>query len=226
VAGLDGCPAGWASVTMSVAGTGKSGVSVVTDLDCLMRGLDSGHLVAAGIDIPIGLPTSGSRRCDIEARKLIGPRRSSVFPAPMRAVLPAESYEDAAARSKAASGKSLSMQTFMILPKIREVDGLITPQRQRSFVEVHPEVSFTVMAGRPMAFPKRTSEGHNQRLAVLRKVFIDIDDHLVRKIRGASDDDVLDAFVAAWTARRYATGTHIQLGGDLDERGLRMEMIA
>jgi hypothetical protein len=29
-----------------------------------------------------------------------------------------------------------------------------------------------------------------------------------------------------WTARRYATHAHVQLGGELDATGLRMEMIA
>jgi hypothetical protein len=37
---------------------------------------------------------------------------------------------------------------------------------------------------------------------------------------------MLDAFVAAWSARRWLVRTHIQLGGDVDRRGLRMEMIA
>jgi hypothetical protein len=37
---------------------------------------------------------------------------------------------------------------------------------------------------------------------------------------------VLDACAVAWTAARLARGTAIRLGGELDERGLRMEMIA
>ena len=226
VTGIDGCRAGWVLVRTPAAGYGRSDVRVVPDLDRVVRDLDVGELAAAAIDIPIGLPATGPRRCDIEARKLIGPRRSSVFPAPMRAVFPATSYEDAAARSREASGKSLSKQTFAILPKIREVDRLLTSERQSSMFEVHPEVSFTVMAGRPMAFPKRKPEGRRERLAVLRTVFSDIDDHAANELRGAAADDVIDAFVAAWTARRYSARTHRRLGGDLDERGFRMEMIA
>jgi predicted RNase H-like nuclease len=141
-------------------------------------------------------------------------------------VLPATSYEDAAARSKEVSGKSLSKQTYAILPKIREVDGLVTPELQASFVEMHPEVSFTIMVGRPMAFPKKEPEGRAERLAALRTDLSDIDDHLGNKPRGAAADDVIDAFVAAWTARRHLARTHLQLGGYLDEWGLRMEMIA
>ena len=226
VVGIDGCRAGWVLVTTPAAGPGRSDVRVVPDLDGVVRGLDDGELAAAAIDIPIGLPATGPRPCDIEARKQIGPRRSSVFPAPMRAVLPATSYEDAAARSREVSGKSLSKQTFAILPKIREVDRRLTSERQNSMFEGHPEVSFTILAGQPMAFPKRKPEGRRERLAVLRIVFSDIDDHLANGFRGAAADDVIDAFVAAWTARRHSARTHRRLGGDLDERGLRMEMIA
>ena len=43
---------------------------------------------------------------------------------------------------------------------------------------------------------------------------------------GAKRDDVLDALIGAWTARRRAAGHHVQFGGDLDARGLRMEIIA
>jgi len=43
---------------------------------------------------------------------------------------------------------------------------------------------------------------------------------------GAKRDDVLDAVVGAWTARRYVAGAHLTLGGELDERDLRMEIIA
>jgi hypothetical protein len=37
---------------------------------------------------------------------------------------------------------------------------------------------------------------------------------------------VLDALVGAWTARRHAAGLHIRLGGEIDQTGLRMEIIA
>jgi predicted RNase H-like nuclease len=67
-------------------------VVVLGDLDPVVGALASGGIVAAGIDIPIGLTASGPRSCDLEARRLLGPRRSSVFPAPAREVLRAWSY--------------------------------------------------------------------------------------------------------------------------------------
>ena len=43
---------------------------------------------------------------------------------------------------------------------------------------------------------------------------------------GAQPEDVLDAVVGAWTARRLVEGTALRLGGELDARGLRTEVIA
>jgi predicted RNase H-like nuclease len=226
VAGIDGCKGGWLVVTVPAEGSGPVVIGCVPDLGGVIAGLESGRLAAAAIDIPIGLPEAGPRWCDTEARKRIGARRSSVFPAPARAVLGATSYADALFRSRAASGQGLSRQTFALLPKIAAVDAVITPQRQRRLFEVHPEVSFRVLAGGAMAYWKRTPHGRAERLAALRGPFPDIDARSLLRPVGAAPDDVLDAFAAAWSARRWTAGRHERLGGDLDQRGLRMEMIA
>jgi predicted RNase H-like nuclease len=226
IGGMNGAAAGWLLVTAPVDEPGSSIVLVVSDLTDVLRRLDAGELAAVAIDIPIGLPDVGPRACDVEARAMIGPRQSSVFPAPVRSVLGSTSYEDACQRSIAARGKSVSRQAFAILPKIEAVDGAIDSERQRVLIEVHPEVSFTAMAGRPMAHHKATPEGQNERLALLRREFADLDEHADRRLPRTRPDDVLDAFVAAWSARRWVLGTYRRLGGDLDERGLRMEVIA
>ncbi len=193
-----------------------------------MAQVDQGILAAVAIDIPIGLAPREPRRADIDARRLLGARRSSVFPAPARAVLGASTYEEACAMSRAVCGKAVSKQLFNILPKIREVDRLVTPHRQQRVCEMCPELSLALLAGAPMAFTKSTPEGRAERIRALSTVF----DHLQLQSqtrtppRGARADDVLDACAGAWTARRYAAGTHVQLGGDLDQRGLRMEVVA
>lgn len=213
-------------VTAPVDGEGESAVERLADLGAVFSALDSGQLAAAGIDMPIGLPATGARRCDGEARAVIGPRRSSVFPAPLRGLLGATDYEDALTRCRALSGRGLSRQAFGLLSKVDEVDRHMTPRRQRLVVEVHPEVSFTVLSGHPMAFSKKTPAGRAQRLEALRPVFSDIDRHADVRVSGAGPDDVLDAFAVAWSARRWWARTHIRLGGEPDARGLRMEIIA
>jgi predicted RNase H-like nuclease len=213
-------------VTTSLDEGAASTVDVVTDLSEVLQLLNAGELAAVAIDIPIGLPDSDPRPCDLAARKIIGPRASSVFPAPPRSVLGSASYEEACTRSRAACGKSMSRQAFAILPKVESVDRIMTRDLQDRFFEVHPELSFTMMAGRPMDHHKATPEGRAERLALLRREIADLDDHVHSRIPKSRPDDVLDAFAAGWSARRRLAGSHAQLGGELDGRGLRMEMIA
>jgi predicted RNase H-like nuclease len=232
VGGLDGCRAGWVLAT-SPSWSASGGpaavppdVRVLEDLAPLIAMLSSSRMVAAAIDVPIGLPTDSARHCDVEARHLLGPRRSSVFPVPARTVLGAASYEEACELSVRACGKKISRQLFNILPKIQQVDRLITPQGQARLVEMCPELSFTVLTGAPMRSSKRTAAGRAERVAALGPIFGDVDALVRDPPQGAVPDDVLDALVGLWTAHRYATQTHVQLGGELDATGLRMEMVA
>jgi predicted RNase H-like nuclease len=219
---------GWVVVTLPARANVGADVRLVSDLSEVMEQVDTGALGAVAVDIPIGLAPDGPRRADVEARRQLGPRRSSVFPAPVRTVLGAASYEEACALSRAACGKAISKQLFNILPKIREVDALVTPLRQQRVFEMSPELSLAVLAGAPMHHAKTTAAGRAERLRVLGDVFgrEEIAHHLRRAPAGARSDDVLDAFAGAWTARRHAAGDHLQLGGQLDDRGLRMEVIA
>jgi predicted RNase H-like nuclease len=227
VGGLDGCPGGWVLVTAPADGRATDGfdVTVLTSLDPVVAALTSGRMLCAAIDIPIGLARREPRGCDLAARRLLGPRRSSVFPAPARGVLGASSYEDACARSRRACGKGISRQLFNILDKIRAVDTLQSPRLQQQLFEMSPELSFAALTGAPMADNKRTPAGRASRLQAVRSAF---GDHgaLGAPPAGAKRDDVLDALIGAWTARRHAAGRHQQLGGETDERGLRMEIIA
>ncbi len=230
VAGLDGCRGGWVLVRLPATApidAGAVDARVVETLDPVLTDLASGRLVAAAIDVPIGLAARRPRACDLAARSMLGPRRSSVFPAPVRAVLSATTYEEACRVSRAACGKAVSRQLFNIVGKIREVDRLQSPELQDRLFEMHPELSFTLLAGAPMRCHKATPEGRAERLGALRSAFPAIDPTAPSwSLPGARPDDVLDALVGAWTARRSVAGTHVRLGGEHDERGLRMEVIA
>ena len=206
-------------------GLGAPVVRVMPDLVEVVRGIESGWVAAAAIDIPIGLPARDPRPVDLEARRRLGSRSSSVFPAPVRPVLAAETYAEACAISREVCGKAVSKQLFNILPKIREVDALQSPRLQNQLFEMHPEVSFAQLAGAPMRFHKSTPEGRHERLQALHTVFPWAGELSRDRVPGSEPDDVLDAMIGAWTARRFALGAHLQLGGDYDEHGLRMEVI-
>jgi predicted RNase H-like nuclease len=209
---------------------GDLGVRVLPSLGEVVSALESARVAAVAVDIPIGLAADGPRDCDREARRLLGPRRSSVFPAPVRPVLDATSYADACAISREHCGKGVSKQLYNILGKIREVDGVATPQLQAHLFEACPELSFAVMSGgTPMRHNKRTAEGRAERVAALVTALGDVAplvDFVDAPPKGASRDDVFDAFALAWTARRALTRSCIRLGGQTDETGLRMEVIA
>jgi predicted RNase H-like nuclease len=203
---------------------------VLHSLEPVVAELRAGRMVCAGIDIPIGLADKEPRPCDVAARRALGPRRSSVFPAPVRAVLDADSYADACALSRRACGKGISKQLYNILDKIRTVDALQTPRLQDQLFEMSPELSFAQLTGRPMRANKRTAEGRAARRQALtgaaalgETVSGMLDEPLPA---GAKRDDVIDALIGAWTARRRAAGLHMRLGGDVDARGLRMEILA
>lgn len=207
---------------MAVGPASGGGPVELTVLATFAEALDL-DVAAVGVDMPIGLPPAGVRACDVGARRLLGPRRSSVFPAPARPVLRAATWEEANGRSRAIDGRGLPRQTFGLLGKIDEVDRLLSPAVQRRVVEVHPEVSFARMFDGPVPFPKRTPEGRAARRALVVERFGDVP----VRLPGAAADDVLDACAVLWSAGRFHRGEHAVLGnGAIDERGLRMEIVA
>lgn len=227
--GVDGCRGGWLAIVYDVKRQ-----SLTPDVHSSFADLVEAYADATSIavDIPIGLATGKPRRCDIEARKVLGARRSSVFPAPDPRIINARSYVEASGLSRSLTGKGVSQQSFAIYPKVAEVNAVVTPELQDQIIEVHPEVSFWAVAGQqPMTYSKRKPEGFNERRALLMSALdgISIPDRQEARqlVRPASADDVLDAIVAAWTAHRHATGNAGRLPDDpdIDGHGLRMEIV-
>lgn len=235
--GVDGCPAGWFSVGLDRFGGYE--VEVFTSFEGLLAHYSSARLVL--VDIPIGLPEGPDRReCDRQARKLLGRRGSSVFPAPTRqtaeqAAAAPKDYRAALATERRYAGKGISRQAFAISPKIAEVDAMLRSRDTGATPvvrEVHPEVCFWRLNDeRPMKFTKKKPAGRAERLGVLRKedsrseeIYEQACSSFLRKVVGR--DDVLDALVAVLVARervdRLRTIPEIP---PRDARGLPMEMV-
>lgn len=158
-----------------------------------------------GVDMPIGLPDEPPRSCDEEARSLLGRRGSSVFPAPPRDVLRAPTYAAARALSTERYGRSVSAQSYALGAKILELDAIASEDSR--FHEVHPELAFMEMLGRPLEENKKTWAGHRLRIALLEREGIRIPDDVDAGAARVPVDDVVDAVVAAWSAARIAAGT-------------------
>jgi predicted RNase H-like nuclease len=228
IAGVDGCPFGWIAVGRLHA-TSEFTVAIADRFSALLNGPLASTLMIV-VDMPIGLPETPGRTCERQTRRAIGPRRSSVFSAPLRGMLAFDRYEDANAYGKE-RGAGLSKQAWNITPKIRELDTLMTPAAQARIAEGHPELAFARLGTGPCLHAKRDPEGKDERLRRLK-------DHGVcggallaaaRKSfpasRVFSDDDLLDAAALALTAEARLAGTAWRMGdGARDARGLVMEI--
>lgn len=231
--GIDGCRGGWVAAVLDTRDGAPVRYELLTALDEVLEHARAGRATLV-VDIPIGLPTAGARRCDVEARALLGrARQSSVFPAPSRAALGGVGDYAAACRlNEAVLGTKLSRQAFGILPRIGEMDALITPALQVAVREGHPEVVFRVLARRGLAASKRTAEGRAERLALLAAAGLEVAVEDARARLGRSRvaaDDLLDAAACAVAARRVAAGQALVFPlatSERDERGLRMEIVA
>lgn len=183
------------------------------------------------VDIPIGLSNGGRRQCDVHARRLLGSLRgSSVFPAPIRPTLRATTREEADRIGRESDGRGVGAQAWGILPKVRDWDLAIRERGGATvrIFEVHPEVCFRALNnGASMPLPKKDRDGYCTRKDLLAAVFgADAVSEARRQVArsDASADDVLDALVALWTARRIRAGsaTKIPDPPEIDSFGLSM----
>jgi predicted RNase H-like nuclease len=217
--GLDGCARGWVAVRLDDNGT--------RDFLTGLKECFDGSFTRAMIDIPIGLPDSAYRHCDLEGRKLLGENRSRLFSGARRPLLSYQKREDAHAWGKAADGIGVSCQLFCLLPKIREVDELMTSRRQERVRESHPELIFQRLNGDAPLPSKKTIDGIRlRRRILLDRGFASIDSWLDRRTgTGAKPDDVLDACACALAAKEASEQR--RLPGKRqppDAKGLKMEI--
>lgn len=203
--GADGCREGWVGVLLDPDGHCADVLLTATIANLVAAVGEARRLEAIGIDIPIGLPDSTTRPVDEAARRMLSGAASSVFPTPTREALLAPTYAEASARNRTLTGKGISRQSFALKEKILDVDGWLAHSRPSvPVIEVHPELSFRTMAGRPLGFNKRSWTGVQRRLRLLEQFDIDIPaEHAAGRV---GVDDVFDAAAAAWTAHRYARG--------------------
>lgn len=200
--GLDGCRAGWVLARFDA----EPELELISDLQEL-KGKKADQI---WIDVPIGLSEYGYRDCDLELRSALGRRASSVFFAPIRKAVYADSYREACTQSHDVMGKKISVQAWNICGKIREVDAFLqlNPDYQSLMFESHPEWAFVRLnKGKPLTHKKKEAAGFIERLEILEsyhpKLTSAVEEFLGRHPRKkVLPDDVLDALVLAVHAKR------------------------
>lgn len=214
--GLDGFRFGW--VVAWIDQRGDHGFDYSPGLERLLA---LPH-ARAMIDMPIGLKWRGYRNCDLRARELVGP---AVFLGARRDLW---TFADMAAANRhywerEGKGRGVSAQLWNIRDKIRDVDEIMTPARQATIGEAHPELIFWNLAGRVHLAKKTSAEGREQRIVLLqRRGFARLPTWLTQRHgTGIGRDDLIDACACAIAAR---DSTQRFGGEETDPRGLRMEI--
>ncbi|MDI6853841.1 MAG: DUF429 domain-containing protein [Deltaproteobacteria bacterium] len=237
VVGVDGCRAGWVAVILNLDQGYET--EIFRTFGELWQALsDSAQILA---DIPIGLLEDGSRerRCDKEARSLLRPHGSSVFPAPRRPTVYFQAsnpdYRTVNDFQKKLCGKGLSRQTFAIIPKIRQVDQLLlkAEEARRKIREVHPEICFWAFnGGKPLVHRKKRTKGFETRVRLLKRIYPPTEEVVEAacakfKRKDVGRDDIVDALAAAVTAL-LGQSRPLDSIPDIPEKdalGLPMEMV-
>jgi len=203
IIGIDGCKRGWFSVWQNPDDTIQSSIfSTLNHLKDFFN--DEAHLII-GIDMPVVLSDFIPREADQLARKLLSKKASSVFTAPTPEMLEQPNYERASYVSKRLFGKSMSLQSWYLFPKIKDVQTIIHDAHINLY-EIHPELSFRAMNHEEVILEsKKSKEGFEIRNNLLRRHFESFDFESIRNLyprKDVMDNDILDAMAVLWSARR------------------------
>lgn len=254
VVGVDGCKGGW----IGVAGSAESPrILIAAGFADLLAAVGENAVVA--VDMPIGLPGwggKGGRACERALREKLGKGGRSVFSIPSRAAVYAvldvpKTMDEIAACHHAAlhvakrtstPPTGFSRQALMILPKIREIDGLLRVADGIPFGsevhESHPEGAFWRMNGGRRLEHRKKVKGRvcESGMAERRSLLIENGFDSTRLQTGFAQarrcpprisigvDDFLDACAMAVVARRISADEAEPLPKSYgkDEKGLPM----
>ena len=203
IIGIDGCKSGWFSIWENQDKSIHS--SVFSNLNELKNFFKNESQLIVGIDMPVILSEVIPRQADQLARKLLSKKASSVFTAPTPEMLDQPNYEKASLVSKKHFGKSMSLQSWYLFPKIKDVQTMIHHEDMQIY-EIHPELSFRAMNNEQVILEsKKSPEGFAIRNSLLSMhfenfIFEEIRRQYARK--DVMDNDILDALAVLWSAKR------------------------
>jgi predicted RNase H-like nuclease len=190
--GIDGIRGGWVAVYLNADGSQRFAYAA-----SIARLLIDPY-ARAMVDMPIGLPERGYRKCDLEARALVGSR---VFLGARSGVWTFKTLSEANAHywKCEGPGRGISMQLFCIKDKLEELNNDPLPPR---LFEAHPEMIFWRLAGRILE-SKNSEQGREERTKILEAKGIEKLERWLgqRDHTGIKRDDLIDACAFAVAAR-------------------------
>lgn len=225
--GIDGCKGGWIAAILDKHGLKMEKHQILENL--VMTHPDFSECL---IDMVIGLQEKKEEiRPDSYARKIISKRASTIFPAPCRQAIYADTVAEKYDLNQKILGKKFTPLTLGIMPKMREVDEFLEkyPNYKNVLKESHPEVCFSRLLGETIMTKKNSVEGIEERIKILSR-FVPIDrEYLLAKEKEfkCSMDDLLDAICLAVAGVLVQDGKCERVPEEpmRDARGLLMQMI-
>jgi len=206
VVGIDGCKFGWIAVQIEL--NGSFSISKHAHFSEIFEVYPSANRYL--VDMVIGLGDKNiARNVENLARERLKPHRtSSVFTPPCRNAVYAKNYEKAKRINLKELNKSISIQSWNIVPKIKEVDSFLLENKslQRKVWEAHPEICFAALnQGQPMTLKKSIPQGEEERITILQKKYKKAREIYEEGIqiffrKNVKKDDLLDAICLAVNA--------------------------
>lgn len=206
VAGIDGCKKGWIVCEF------KNDLPTLYFIHRLEE-LDGRDFAAILIDMPLGFAFDVYRKSEIEARYLLKNRRSSIFFSPTVQAFQANDYPVSSSINRQLIGKGLSKQVFNLFPKIKEAISF-KDKNPHSVFESHPELCFLGWKGSPAVYSKKTQEGVQERLNLIKDLSVETYNLYNKHSLKVSNDDVLDAMIMGLTAKEHS---HLTCLGNVKE---------
>lgn len=229
--GVDGCKGEWIAAAISGDWFEVSKYKTIDEICAKYQDAD-----AVLIDIPIGLPESRSealKRPDVELRKRLKEKSSSVFNTPFRQIVYAPDIKKAWELNSELDGRQTPI-SMTLRKAVKQVDRFLQthPQWQNRLLESHPEYCFYLLNGKKPLGSKLNEDGLKKRMEILNKFFANgqkvIDTYLGQYEFRKKTDDVIDALCLA-VAGRMGLENGFETIPDTpyrDSTGLNMQIVA
>lgn len=233
ILGIDGCRYGWCVAAQTFD---RFHISLFYSFEEIILFYPAPAVVL--IDIPIGLGDKTTSR-DVEsfAREILKPaRHHSIFTPPVREALSAGSYREAKTINKKITGKMISIQSWNISNKIKELDSFLIhrPEFKKMVHEAHPEICFKYLHDGQMPVHSKNApngQGMEERLDILSKFEKNIRKHFNEGSSGfkasqVKKDDIVDALCLVVTAKNGLKSGFKKISGanKMDAQDIEMSM--
>jgi len=188
------------------------------------------------IDMPVGLSSKNiERKIDFKLRTYLPKnKKSSVFTAPCRKAVLSGNYNSAKKINQRITKRSISIQSWNISKKIKELDEFLRIQKKNKVLikESHPEFCFINLNNKdPLIYSKKTKEGYLERLSILKRKEKNIESIIEKSLENfkkekVKKDDILDSIALALSSKNWQNNGSriISQNPKKDEMGIPFEI--